>query len=403
MMSSRATRARVEGPLGRYADRFRIELGERGYRPSSAAGQLQLMAHLSRWLVEHDLAGVDLTSAVTEQFLQARRAAGYGQWLSTRGLAPLLGYLRDVGFAPAEVKISETSPEEVLLGCYRIYLVAERGLAASTVRNYLEVARLFVSHRQASAQPDLGEVTAAQVCEFVVAGCRDRSVGSATFLVVGLRALLRYLHVAGVTASGLADAVPPAASWPSSSLPQPIDRRQAVRLLRCCDRRTAVGGRDFAVLTMQLRLGLRVGEVAALDLGDVDWQHGEILVHGKGHRDERLPLPTDVGEALVGWLRRGRRPCGSARLFTTLIAPRGELTSKAVSAIVRRVSQRSGVAVTAHRLRHTAGTELLRSGASLPEVAQVLRHASLLSTALYAKVDHAALSGVARPWPAGAR
>jgi len=230
-------------------------------------------------------------------------------------------------------------------------------LAASTVRNYLEVARLFMSHRKASAQPDLREVTVAQVCEFVVAGCRDRSVGSATLLVVGLRALLRYLHVAGVTASGLADAVPTAASWPSSSLPQPIDRRQAVRLLRSCDRRTAVGRRDFAVLTVQLRLGLRVGEVAALDLGDVDWHHGEMLVHGKGHRNERLPLPTDIGEALVGWLRRGRRPCGSTRLFTTLIAPRGEMTSKAVSAIVRRASVRSGVAVTGHGLRHTAGTK----------------------------------------------
>jgi len=393
----------VEGPLGPYADRFRVELGERGYRPSAAAGQLQLMAHLSRWLVEQDLAGVDLTPAVTEEFLQARRSAGYGQWLSIRGLAPLLGYLRDVGLAPAEVPIAPTSPEEVLLGCYLTYLVAERGLAASTVRNYLEVARLFASHRQASAQPDLGEVTAAQVCEFVVAGSRDRSVGSATLLVVGLRALLRYLHVAGVTASGLTDVVPPAASWPSSSLPQPIDRRQALRLLRSCDRRTAAGRRDFAVLTMQLRLGLRVGEVAALDLSDVDWQHGEILVHGKGHRDERLPLPTDVGEALVGWLRCGRTPCGSTRLFTTLIAPRGELTSKAVSAIVRRASVRSGVAVAAHRLRHTAGTELLRSGASLPQVGQVLRHASMLSTALYGKVDHAALSTVARPWPAGAR
>jgi len=137
MMNSRATRARVDGPLGPYADRFRIELGKRGYKPSAATGHLQLMAHLSRWLVEHDLAGVDLTPAATEEFLQSRRAAGYEQWLSTRGLAPLLGYLRDVGFAPAQVSIAATTPEEVLLDCYRTYLVAERGLAASTVRNYL--------------------------------------------------------------------------------------------------------------------------------------------------------------------------------------------------------------------------------------------------------------------------
>ena len=184
---------------------------------------------------------------------------------------------------------------------------------------------------------------------------------------------------------------------------QPIDRRQAARLLFSCDRRTAVGRRDFAVLTLLLRLGLRVGEVAAVELTDVDWRHGEILVRGKGHREERLPLPADVGQAVAGWLRRGRPRCACTHVFTTLIAPRRELSGKAVSAIVRRAGHRSGVVVTAHRLRHCTATELLRSGASLPEVGQVLRHASMLSTAIYAKVDHAALSTVVRPWPAGAR
>ena len=164
-----------------------------------------------------------------------------------------------------------------------------------------------------------------------------------------------------------------------------------------------MGRRDFAVLTLLLRLGLRAGEVAALELGDIDWRHGEILVRGKGHREERLPLPADVGEAVAGWLRRGRPRASCTYVFTTLLAPRGPLSGKAVSAIVRRAARRSGVVVSAHRLRHTAATELLRAGASLPEVGQVLRHASLLSTAIYAKVDHAALAAVARPWPAGAR
>jgi site-specific recombinase XerD len=218
-----------------------------------------------------------------------------------------------------------------------------------------------------------------------------------------MRALLRYLHLTGVTATGLAGAVPSAASWPAGCLAQPIDRRQAARLLSSCDRRTAVGRRDFAVLTLLLRLGLRVGEVAALELTDVDWRHGEILVRGKAHREERLPLPADVGQAVAGWLRRGRPRCACTHVFTTLIAPRRDLSGKAVSAIVRRAGQRCGVVVTAHRLRHCAATELLRSGASLPEVGQVLRHASMLSTAIYAKVDRAALSTVVRPWPAGVR
>ena len=231
-----------------------------------------------------------------------------------------------------------------------------------------------------------------------------RSVGSATLVVVGLRALLRYLHQAGITRTDLADAVVSAASWPGSSLPRPIDAGQAARLLRSCDRRTAVGRRDFAILTLLLRLGLRVGEVAALQLGDVDWRHGEILVRGKGHREERLPLPADVGEAIAGWLRRGRPERSCTQVFTTLLAPRGEMSGKAVSAVVRRAARRAAMpGVSAHRLRHTAATELLRAGASLPEVGQVLRHASILNTAIYAKVDHGALASVARPWPVSTR
>ena len=335
--------------------------------------------------------------------MRARRVAGYRQWLSARGMAPLLDHLREVGIAPVCLPAVPDSAMGVLLAAYRAYLIEERGLAASTVRNYVDVARQFVSQYCVSGRMDLRGLTAAQVSEFVLAGCRTRCVGSAAILVVGMRALLRYLHLAGVTETGLAGAVPSAASWPASCLPQPIDRRQAARLLSCCDRRTAVGRRDFAVLTLLLRLGLRVGEVAALELTDVDWRHGEIVVRGKGHREERLPLPADVGQAVAGWLRRGRPRCASTHVFTTLIAPRSALSGKAVSAIVRRTGHRSGVVVTAHRLRHCAATELLRSGATLPEVGQVLRHASMLSTAIYAKVDHAALSTVVRPWPAGAR
>ena len=402
-MGDRAKRARVSGPLGPYADGFRTVLAGWGYTPSSAAGQLQLMAHISRWLVDRGLDGHDLTSAVVEEFLQARRAAGYRQWLSMRGMAPLLDHLREVGIAPVCSPAGADGAVEVLLVAYRAYLIEERGLAASTVRNYVDVARQFVSEYCASGRMDLCGLTAVQVSEFVLAGCGTRGVGSAAILVVGMRALLRYLHLAGITETGLAGAVPSAASWPASRLPQPIDRQQAARLMCSCDRRTAVGRRDFAVLTLLLRLGLRVGEVAALELTDVDWRHGEILVRGKGHREERLPLPADVGQAVAGWLRRGRPRCASTHVFTTLIAPRSELSSKAVSAIVRRAGHRSGVVVTAHRLRHYAATELLRSGASLPEVGQVLRHASMLSTAIYAKVDNAALSTVARPWPVGAR
>jgi integrase/recombinase XerD len=397
-MKDRASRVRVNGPLARYAGGFRTELAAHGYAPSSAAGLLQLMAQLSRWLGEQGMDGHDLRSDVVQEFLQARRAAGYRRWLSPRSLRPLLNHLRALEVGPA-VAVDPLAP---VLAAYRAYLVEERGLAASTVRNYLDVARRFVSQVDGSGHAGLRGLTGVEVSRFVVAECRGRNVGSATIIVVAMRALLRYVHLAGITPTGLAGAVPPAASWPASALPQPIDRLQAALLLASCDRRTAVGRRDFAVLTLLLRLGLRVGEVAALELDDVDWHHGEILIRGKGRHIERLPLPVDVGQAMAGWLRYGRPRCSSTRVFTTLLAPHRELSRKGVSAIVHRAARRCGVFVTAHRLRHTAASALLQSGASLPEVGQVLRHGSILSTAIYAKVDHVALSAVARPWP-GAR
>jgi site-specific recombinase XerD len=205
-----------------------------------------------------------------------------------------------------------------------------------------------------------------------------------------------------VTERGLAGAVPSAAS--ASPLPESVGPGQAGLLLGSCDRGTAAGLRDYAVLVLLVRLGLRVGEVAAMQLGDIGWRAGQVTIRGKGSRLDQLPLPADAGQAIAAWLRGGRPGCSCRQVFTTLLAPLGPLTSKAVSAIVTRAARRAGLAaVTAHRLRHGAATGLLRAGASLPEVGQVLRHASMLNTARYARVDHAALAAVARPWPGAVR
>jgi integrase/recombinase XerD len=393
-MDDRAARVRVGGPLAEHAEGFRAMLAGRGYAPSSAAGLLQVMAHLSRWLAQQDRSAGGVAPATVERFLVVRKAAGYRRWSSARGIAPLLEYLEAAGLA-----VSVTPPEapgsDVIAG-YREYLVAERGLAASTVRNYLDAAGLL------AAQARLESLTASEVTGFVLAQCRERSAGSATVLVTGLRSLLRYLHLAGVTPVSLVGAVPSAAS--ASPLPEAIGPGQASRLLGSCDRGTVGGLRDYAVLVLLVRLGLRVSEVAAMELGDIDWRAGQFAIRGKGGRLDQLPLPADAGQAIASWLRGGRPGCSCRQVFTTLLAPLGPLTSKAVSAIVKRAARRGGMtAVTAHGLRHGAATGLLGSGASLPEVGQVLRHASMLNTARYARVDHAALSAVARPWPGGAR
>jgi site-specific recombinase XerD len=397
-MDDRAARVRVSGPLAQHAEGFRAMLARRGYAPSSAAGQLQLMAHLSHWLAEHDRSAVYMTPAAVEQFLLARKGAGYRRWLSRRAVAPLLEYLEGAGLAVPAPAPEPLAPGSAVLAGFREYLVAERGLAASTVRNYLDAARLLAAQDGLR----LDALTVGDVTRFVVAQCRDRSTGSATVLVTGLRALLRYLHLAGFTPVSLAGAVPPAAS--ASPLPEAIGPGQARLLLGSCDRGTAAGLRDYAVLVLLARLGLRVSEIAAMELGDIDWRAGQLTVRGKGSHLDQLPLPADAGQAIAAWLHDGRPGCSCRQVFTTLLAPLGPLTRKAVSAIVTRAARRAGLAdVTAHRLRHGTATGLLRAGASLPEVGQVLRHVSMLNTARYARVDHAALSAVARPWPGAAR
>jgi site-specific recombinase XerD len=184
-------------------------------------------------------------------------------------------------------------------------------------------------------------------------------------------------------------------------LPKALEPAQVQRVLRSCDARTSIGRRDAAIIQLLLRLGLRAGDAAGLTLDDLDWRAGEVLLRGKGRRESRLPLPRDVGDVLVAYLRRGRRRSRSRRLFLCTRAPFTPLTSGGLICAVRGVLRRAGVTGGAHLLRHTAATQLLRQGASLPEVAHVLRHRNVDTTAIYAKVDFDALRTLAQAWPGG--
>jgi integrase/recombinase XerD len=396
----RPSRVRVIGPLASHATGFRRELARQGYTSHSASNQLQLMAHASRWLESAGLGADELTPGRAEEFLAHRRAAGYALWLSAKAMVPILGYLRGLGVVPSPAPAAPASEAEELQEQYRAFLVQERGLAVGTVTSYLHVARIFFAARAVDGELHLQRLTAAEVTDFVLAECTSRSAGSAKYVVCGLRSLLRYLYIAGHTEARLDAAVPKVASWRLVGVPIAFGRAEVARLLASCDQRTTFGRRDYAVLLLLARLGLRAGEVAALELADIDWRVGELMIRGKGRRSERLPLPVDVGEALAGWLRRGRPRCECTTVFTRVRAPHRRLTSGGVSQIVRAASVRAGLpAVHAHRLRHTAATEMLRAGASLPEVGQVLRHSSVLSTAIYAKVDRDRLRSLALPWP----
>jgi len=394
---------RVSGPLGAYRDGFAEELARRGYTAGSAQRQVLLLAHLSRWLDSRGLGAADLTPGRVEEFLEVRRAEGYAYELSQRGLLPLLGYLRGLGLAPVPPEAAPGTPAEMLLEEYGRYLAAGRGLAAASIEGYLRAARLFLSECGRPDGPGLACLTAGDVTAFVVRQCRGRSTGSAKALVTALRSLLRFLFLQGCTPCPLAQAVPAATGWADQRLPRPLGAQAVSALLASCDRHTLAGARDFAILTMLHRLGLRAGEVAALQLGSIDWRHGEIAVCGKGGSRERLPLPADVGEAVVGYLRRRPR-VGCRALFLRVCAPVAGLTSDGVQDVVRGSCLRAGLPPAgAHRLRHHAATAMLAGGASLAEVGQVLRHTHPATTSLYAKVDRAALRRLARPWPGGAR
>lgn len=395
-------RVRVSGPLEVFASGFVGELARLGYRRTPATFQLQLMAHVSRWLQGEGLGAGELTSEVVERFLAERRAAGYTNYVTARALAPLLGYLRGLGVAPAASPRVAVGAVEVLLADYRDYLAVERGLTADTIEGYVLWVRPFLDGRLRDGDElDLDGLGAADVVAFVVARCRVQSRGAAKMTVTALRSLLGFLHLRGLVARPLGEAVPSSASWRLSGLPRALEPEQLDALLACCDRGTANGRRDFAVLLMLARLGLRRGEVAALRLDDVDWRAGELRIAGKGRRAERLPLPTDVGEAIVAYLQDGRPATALDRsLIVRVRAPHRGLTGGGITQIVFAAAARAGLGpMHAHRLRHTAATQMLRAGASLEEVGQVLRHRQVLTTAIYAKVDRDALRVLARPWP----
>ena len=301
---------RMTGPLQAHARGFSEQLTELGYARLSVAGQLRLMAHLSRWLASRGLDAGQLTPQRAEQFLAARRRAGHASRVSQRGLAPLLGYLRGQGVSPQPVPPAACTPVQQMVGDYRVYLARERGLAAGTIRRYVRDAGLFLTEYLARDVGDLGALTPGEVTDFVLRECRRRGPGSARNLVASLRSLLRFCYLQGHTARQLAPAVPAAAGWRGGALPRGVDAGQVSRLLRSCDRRTVMGRRDYAILVLLSRLGLRVGEVAALTLDDIDWRHGEIVIRGKGGRRERLPLPADAGQALAGYLSCAARPAG---------------------------------------------------------------------------------------------
>ncbi len=398
------SRVRLSGPLQEFGLGFVDELERQGYSPIGATLQVRLMARVSSWMQAEGLVAWELSDEVVARFLAERRAAGHRDYVTARAMTPLLGYLREFGVVPSASPAQPSTRAEMLGERFRGYLAVERGLAESTAIGYVDAVKPFLAGLDEDGL-NLGELTAARVTAFVVARCPGQSRGAAKMTVTALRSLLGFLHVEGLIARSLIGAVPSVASWRLSGLPRFLEDDQAQALLDSCDPQTATGRRDLAILTLLMRLGLRAGEVAGLRLEDLDWRAGELVVVGKGRRSERLPLPVDVGEAITEYLRDGRPDSALDRMvFIRIKAPHRRLTTGGVTQVVVAAGQRAGLGqIHAHRLRHTAATSMLRVGAPLHEIGQVLRHREALSTAIYAKVDRAALSSLSRPWPGASR
>ena len=391
------------GRLGPFVDGYRAWLLERGYAPGSVEHELRFLGVLGRWMVAEDLAVARLDGEVIATFVDAHRVEGRFASAVARGSRSLLVYLREFGVVGPD-RGDPLTPLGELIEEYEQWLVGDRGLAPLTVARYVALATRFLGDR-VSAVDELGvkDLGGEEVTAFLLRECKRLSVDSAKGKVGELRSLLRFLFVRGLTGLALGDAVPSVASWRGTRIPPAMSAADVERLIVSCDRSALDGARDAAIVLLLARLGLRSIEVARLELSDLDWRAGELVVRGKGGREDRLPLLDDVGTALAEYLTvRGQREF--RHVFLTLRAPTRPIRPDLVGDVVRRVCEHAGMArFTPHRLRHALASEMLAHGASLQEISQVLRHRHLSTTAIYAKVDLERLRQVALPWPGAER
>jgi site-specific recombinase XerD len=393
------------GPLASHVEAFAAQLLHQGYAQSTVRAKCDLLADLSRWLERRGLPLAGLDEGRLALFLATRRRRSKTRRGDRATGRQLLGHLRELEeIAVASQRIDRT-PVACLTREFEEFLHAERGLASSTVSDYTHTARDFLEDRFGGQALHLERLRSQDLHGFVLREVQRVSRSHGKGAVTALRSFLRFLLQRGDIQADLARTLPGVATWRLSHLPKSLPPKQVEQLLACCDRSTPTGKRDYAILLLLARLGLRGGEVVAMTLEDLDWERGEIVVRGKGQRLERLPLPAEVGAALACYLRDVRPARATRRVFIRMKAPLQGLARSAICCVVRRALRRAGLNPEfkgAHLLRHSLATDLLRRGASLGEIGQLLRHRQPTTTQIYAKVDIAALRGIALPWPRGA-
>lgn len=398
-----------EGPLGPYIVPYANQLRAEGYARQSGRIQLRLIADFGRWLARKGIAANQLGVQHTLGFRRARKRAGYRSTNADQAaLTRLVRLLREQAVITDKPPKAIPTASEVLLAEYDGYLQRERNLVLSTRINYRALTRRFLVGKFGAGAVDLSTLRAADVIRFVQQEAKQLIPKRAQLMTTALRSFLRFAQYRGDLKLNLASCVPSVASWSLATVPKSLPLPYVKRILASCPRTTAVGRRDYAMLLLLARLGLRGGEVAHLTLEDIDWENGCITVRGKLGRVDQLPLPDDVGRAIAAYLKAGRpQNSGSRRLFLRTKAPvTGFKDQRAVGSLVRHALAKAGIdwpRKGAHQFRHTLASDLLRQGRSLSEIGEILRHRSPQTTTIYAKADLRSLRGLALPWPGGGR
>ncbi len=386
--------------LGPWLDSFVGRLVDLGYTPWSCRSNVVLAADLGRWMADRNLSAGSLGEAAIEEYLDDR----WTQRERRRAASVLmLAHLRAEGVTPPPSTSPDDSPVVIHAQRYAAYMRRERGAAEGTIEGYVAVVGDFLVRRFGPGGVDFGLLTASDVGKYLIERAPALSPKRIAYLASALRSFLRFLFIQGVTVTDLSTAPLTAQTIHRPIVDRYLSPEEVGRLLETCDPSTPAGRRNRAILLLLVRLGLRAAEVAALELDDIRWRSGEIVVRGKGDVVDRLPLPTEVGKALALYLKNDRATAPTRRVFLRLCAPVRQLGGRgAISTVVRVALKRAGLAPPvrgAHLLRHTLGRQMIRSGASMAEIAEVLRHRSPSSTAIYAKVDIEALRSLAQPWP----
>lgn len=397
-----------EGPLAAYIKRFAASLSEQGYASDSIHRQVLIVVGFSKWLKQQEIVLRSITSEHPSRYLRYRARWARPSQGDAAALNHLLALLRELGTIPAEkISVRRLTPGERCTKAYEVYLREVRGLAEATIVNYVPFICKFLKDRFGVGPLVLSQLCASDVARFVRRQASHLHRKRAKLLTTALRSFFRYARYLGRTKLDLAAAVPAVADWSMSSIPRAIATEQVRQLLASIDRRTAMGRRDYAILLLLARLGLRSGEVASLELDNIDWNTGQLSVRGKSGQRSELPLPAEVGEALAAYLQHGRPQSTSRRVFLRAKAPiRGFRGASGVGSIVRHRLQRAGLNAPthgAHQFRHGLATQMLRQGASLDEIGEVLGHHNPQTTMIYTKVDLDALRALAMPWPGGVR